>query len=147
MHKRRLLFTGAAGLALGLALADPAAARNLPALADLEGSGGDGYWEYYEVTDESQLDAFQEIVGQPGEPMANPPAAPVSIAFIYPSQDVSDFWLRNYMAMMARLEELDIPVETTQYASNIGDHVIQATYAEQAEVRPSCRSSRTPSSG
>lgn len=132
MHKQGLL-TAAAGLALALGLASAADARNVPALADMEGSGGDGYWEYYEVTDEAQLDAFQEMVGQPGEPVANPPAEPVSIAFIYPTRDVSDFWLRNYMAMMARLEEFNIPVETTQYASNISDHVIQANYAEQAE--------------
>ncbi len=127
------LLTGTASLALAIGLATAAEARNVPALAELEGAGEDGYWEYYEVTDEAGLEAFQAIVGQPGEPMASPPAEPVKIAFIYPSQDVSDFWLRNYMAMMARLEELGIPVDDTQYASNIGDHVIQATYAEQAE--------------
>gem|GEM_PF-2562161 len=43
-------------------------ARNIPALAELEASGEDGYRESYEVTDEAQLEAFQESVGQPGEP-------------------------------------------------------------------------------
>lgn len=132
MDKMRLT-ASVAGLALAVGAAGMSEARNVPALAELEGSGGDGYWEYYEVTDEAQLGTFQEIVGRPGEPMASLPAEPIKIAFIYPSQDVSDFWLRNYMAMMARLEELGIPVDDTQYASDIGDHVIQATYAEQAE--------------
>ena len=46
---------------------------------------------------------------------------------------MSDFWLRNYQAMMKRLEEMGIPAEDTQYASNVGDHVMQATYTDQVE--------------
>ena len=126
----KTLFAGVAGLALCASVAE---ARDIPALADMEGSGEDGYWEYYEVTDADTLAAFQEIVGKPGETMANPPAEPVKIAFIYPSQDVSDFWLRNYMAMMARLEEMGVPAEDTQFASDVGDHIIQATYTDQVE--------------
>ena len=126
----KTLFAGAAGLALCAAVAE---ARDIPALADMEGSGEDGYWEYYEVTDADTLAAFQEIVGKPGETMANPPSEPVKIAFIYPSQDVSDFWLRNYQAMMARLEEMGVPAEDTQFASDVGDHIIQATYTDQVE--------------
>ena len=128
--RTKTLFAGVAGIALCAAVAE---ARDVPALADMEGSGGDGYWEYYEVTDEATLAAFQEIVGKPGEAMANPPSEPVKIAFIYPSQDVSDFWLRNYQAMMARLEEMGIPAEDTQFASDVGDHIIQATYTDQVE--------------
>ena len=128
--RTKTLFAGVAGLALCAAVAE---ARDIPALADMEGSGADGYWEYYEVTDEATLAAFQEIVGKPGEAMANPPAEPVTIAFIYPSQDVSDFWLRNYQAMMKRLEEMGIPAKDTQFASDVGDHMIQATYTDQVE--------------
>ena len=131
--ERQQLLAGVAGFTLLIGLAGAAEARDVKALADLEGSGKDGYWEYYEVTDDASMEAFQAIVGAPGEAMAEPPADPVKIAFIYPSQDVSDFWLRNYMAMMARLKEIGIPVEDTQYASNVGDHIIQATYAEQVE--------------
>ena len=131
--KRQQLLAGVAGFTLLIGLAGATEAREVKALAELEGSGEEGYWEYYEVTDDASMEAFQTIVGAPGEPMAEPPTEPVKIAFIYPSQDVSDFWLRNYMAMMARLEEIGIPVEDTQYASNVGDHVIQATYAEQVE--------------
>ena len=128
--RTKTLLAGAAGLAL---CATVAQARDVPALADMEGSGADGYWEYYEVTDEATLAAFQEVVGKPGEAMANPPSEPVTIAFIYPSQDVSDFWLRNYKAMMARLEEMGIPAKDTQFASDVGDHIIQATYTDQVE--------------
>ena len=127
------LLASAAGLALSMGIAASVDARDIKALADLEGSGEDGYWEYYEVTDEAKLEAFQAIVGEPGAPMADPPADPIKIAFIYPSQDVSDFWLRNYQAMMKRLEEMGIPAEDTQYASNVGDHVMQATYTDQVE--------------
>ncbi|MCY4451023.1 MAG: substrate-binding domain-containing protein [Immundisolibacterales bacterium] len=124
------LIASVAGLALCATVAE---ARDVAALADMEGSGEDGYWEYYEVTDEATLEAFQAIVGKPGAAMANPPAEPVKIAFIYPSQDVSDFWLRNYQAMMARLEEMGIPAEDTQFASDVGDHIVQATYTDQVE--------------
>ena len=128
--RTKTLIASVAGLALCAAAAE---ARDVPALAAMEGSGEDGYWEYYEVTDEGTLAAFQEIVGKPGEAMANPPAEPVTIAFIYPSQDVSDFWLRNYQAMMKRLEEMGIPAKDTQFASDVGDHMIQATYTDQVE--------------
>ncbi len=128
--RTKTLIASVAGLALCATVAD---ARDVPALADMKGSGEDGYWEYYEVTDEGTLAAFQEIVGKPGETMANPPAEPVTIAFIYPSQDVSDFWLRNYQAMMKRLEEMGIPAKDTQFASDVGDHMIQATYTDQVE--------------
>ncbi len=128
---RQKLLTGAAGFALVLGLATSGQAREIPALAELEGAGEDGYWEYYEVTDDEQIRAFQELVAGPGEPMENPPAEPISIGLIYPSQDVSDFWLRNYLAMLARFDEIGLPYETVQYASNIDDHLIQATYAEQ----------------
>ena len=128
--RTKTLIASVAGLALCATVAE---ARDVPALADMKGSGEDGYWEYYEVTDEGTLAAFQEIVGKPGETMANPPAEPVTIAFIYPSQDVSDFWLRNYQAMMKRLEEMGIPAKDTQFASDVGDHIIQATYTDQVE--------------
>ncbi len=128
---RQKLLTGAAGLALVMGLAASGQAREIPALADLEGSGEDGYWEYYEVTTDEEVAAFQEIVRAPGVPMENPPAEPISIGLIYPSQDVSDFWLRNYIAMLARFDEIGLPYETVQYASDIDEHLVQATFAEQ----------------
>ena len=88
---RQQLLTGAAGLALVLGLAASGQAREIPALADLEGAGEDGYWEYYDVATDEQIEAYQAIVRAPAVPMANPPAEPITIGFVYPSLDVSDF--------------------------------------------------------
>ena len=150
------LFASVAGLALCAGIAAVAEAREVAALADLEGSGEDGYWEYYEVTDEATLAAFQANVGKPGEAMANPPSEPIKIAFIYPSQDVSDFWLRNYQAMMKRLEEMGIPPRTrstprtSATTSSRRPTRIRSSRRisiTSSSVRPNCGYSRTTSSG
>lgn len=125
------LSTGVAALALVAGLTATGTAREIPALAELEGAGEDGYWEYYDVATDAQIDAYQAIVGAPAVPMENPPAEPVRIGFVYPSLDVSDFWLRNYIAMLARFDEMGLPYEAVQFASDIDEHVVQATYAEQ----------------
>ena len=130
MTKNQLM-TGAAAFVLALGVAAGGEARDVPALADLEGSGSDGYWEYYEVTTDEEVAAFQALVQAPGVKMENPPAEPIRIGLIYPSMDVSDFWLRNYIAMLARFDEIGLPYETVQYASDIAEHVVQATYADQ----------------
>jgi len=83
-------------------------ADTLP-LKPLEDDDDRYYWWYYQVqTDE-----------------------PPKIAVIYPSQDVSDFWLRSYMAMEARFNEMGLKFEATQFASNMGDLLLQSTYSEQ----------------
>ena len=89
------------------------------------------FWWYYQVQEEAPLKALQDIVGAPGAKMENPPAEPVKIVVIYPSLDVSDAWLRAYLAMEARLNELGIPFDALQLASDIGDHQIQTTYTDQ----------------
>ncbi len=63
--------------------------------------------------------------------MANPPAEPVKIVVIYPSLDVSDAWLRSYLAMEARLNEIGIPFDALQLASDVGDYALQTTYTDQ----------------
>lgn len=118
------------GLALALGLAAGAAAQTLP-LTALPDDGDRNFWWYHQVQTDESLAALQAVVGAPATPMANPPAEPVKIAVIYPSQDVSDFWLRSYLAMEARLKELGLPFEATQFASNMGDFLLQSTYAEQ----------------
>lgn len=116
--------------ALALCLAATASAQTLP-LKALPDDGERNFWWYHQVQDPAKLEALQAIVGAPATPMANPPSAPVKIAVIYPSQDVSDFWLRSYLSMEARLKEIGLPFEATQFASNMGDFQLQATYAEQ----------------
>jgi autoinducer 2-binding periplasmic protein LuxP len=118
------LLTGAAALALAAgAEAGRVDLSTLP--ADQE------YWTFQEVQSAEVLESFQELVGAPGVPLAVELDRPVQIAVIYPSHDVSDFWLRNFLAMVARLEELQVPFETVQFASGMDDHALQATYTEQ----------------
>ena len=114
-------------LALG---AGGAAAQSLP-LYPLPDDDEREFWWYYQVQEAAPLKALQDIVGAPGTKMENPPTEPVKIVVIYPSLDVSDAWLRAYLAMEARLNELGIPFDALQLASDIGDHQIQTTYTDQ----------------
>ena len=82
------------------------------------------------MQDEATLEALQARVGAPAKPFTGSLEAPVSLAVIYPSQDVSDFWLRAYLAMAARLEEMGLEFEAVQFASGMGDHTLQATYTD-----------------
>jgi autoinducer 2-binding periplasmic protein LuxP len=125
---RRVLATTAA-LAL-LAAAGAAGAQTYP-LTALPDDGERDFWWYHQVVDEDVLARFQEVVAGDAVPIAVDLDRPVEIAMIYPSQDVSDAWLRAYIAMMARFEELQIPVNVTQYASGMGDHELQSTYTDQ----------------
>ena len=122
----RALLAGAVTLAFGAA----ASAQTLP-LEALPDDGERETWWYHQVQTDEELSKLQEIVGKPAVPMDNPPEEPISIAVIYPSEDVSDFWLRSYLSMEARLNELGIPFEATQFASNMGNFLLQSTYAEQ----------------
>lgn len=130
MKTYRRTMTAVPPLALGLALGGAAWAQTLP-LTPLPDDGERNFWWYHQVQTEEVLANMQAIVAEPAEPMAEPPAEPVKIAVIYPSQDVSDFWLRAFLAMEARLNELGLPYEAVQYASGMGDHELQATYTEQ----------------
>jgi len=123
----RLLGVVAAALLLG---AGTAAAQQYP-LTPLPDDDERDFWWYHQVVEEDVLAALQETVAGPGEPISVELDEPIRIAVIYPSQDVSDFWLRAYLAMVARLEEMKVPFETTQFASGMGDHQLQTTYTDQ----------------
>lgn len=107
-----------------------ASAQTLP-LKQTEGIAARDHWVPDEVNRPGLLEAMQQAVGGPGKPVAKPPAKPVRIALVYPSADVSDFWLRQYQAMTARLKELKIPFETTQFASRQIEHELQTTYTDR----------------
>lgn len=117
-------------IALSLGMGSAAWAQTLP-LNPLPDDGDRYFWWYHQVQTDEILADMQAIVGAPATPVATPPAEPVKIAVIYPSLDVSDFWLRSYLSMEARLQELGIPFEATQFASNMGDFLMQSTHAEQ----------------
>ena len=124
--RRMMVFAAALSVGLGGA----AFAQTLP-LKPMPDDDERNFWWYHQVQTEEVLENMQAIVAEPAEPMAEPPAEPAKIAVIYPSQDVSDFWLRAYLAMEARLDELGLPYEAVQYASGMGDHSLQSTYTDQ----------------
>ncbi|MFC6487783.1 substrate-binding domain-containing protein [Nitratireductor sp. GCM10026969] len=120
----------AAASVLTLGMATGVSAQTLP-LTPLDDDDERDFWWYHQVQDDAVLEAMQEVVAGPAERTTAEPDGPISIAVIYPSQDVSDFWLRAYLAMEARFEELGIETDSTQFASGMGDHQLQATYTEQ----------------
>ena len=116
-------------LAFALALGSLALAQRLP-INPLADEPDRDFWYYLEVDEPGVLDALQAVVGAPAEPLAVELDEPIQIAVIFPSQDVSDIWLRSYIAMTARLDELQVPYVTTQFASGMGDHDLQTTYTD-----------------
>jgi len=107
-----------------------ATADTLP-LKALEDDDERYFWWYHQVQTDEVLEAMQKLVGEPAEAFESTIDEPVKIAVIYPSQDVSDFWLRSYLAMEARFNEMGFKFEATQFASNMGDFLLQSTYSEQ----------------
>lgn len=131
MTKRAGLSATSAALAAALSLsAGGLGAQTLP-LYPLPDDAEREFWWYYQVQEEPTLTAFQQVVGAPGQQVAATVAEPVKIAVIYPSLDVSDAWLRAFLAMEARLKENGIPYEAVQFASGIGDHQLQTTFTDQ----------------
>lgn len=126
--KRNMRLWGTTALAM-MATGGIAFAQSLP-LMPMDDDGDRNFWWYYQVQTEDVLQAMQDVVGAPAEPMQAAPEEPVSIAVIFPSQDVSDIWLRTFLAMVERLEEMGLPFEAVQFASGMGDHQMQATYTD-----------------
>jgi len=117
-------------LLAGTLLATPAFAADLP-LVELPDDAERDHWLPQQVNAEGTLEALQETTGAEAVAFAGALDEPVQIALIYPSADVSDFWARNYLALTKRLEQLNIPYETTEFASRQIEHSLQSTYAAQ----------------
>jgi len=126
-RQARLLVAATAAVLLTAA---PALAQEYP-LTPLPDDHERDFWWYHQVVEEETLEAFQEVVAGDPVPISVEVEDPVEIAMIYPSQDVSDAWLRAYIAMTGRLDEFEIPYDVTQFASGMGDHQLQATYTDQ----------------
>ncbi|WP_187428347.1 substrate-binding domain-containing protein [Roseobacter fucihabitans] len=118
----------AALLAGSMAFAD----GHLP-LKTLPDDGERDYWVPEQVNAEGALEALQAVVGAEAVPFKGSLENPIQIALIYPSADTSDFWARNYLALVKRLDQLGIAYETTEFASRQIEHSLQATYASQVE--------------
>lgn len=123
-------FLKTALIATSIGFGAVANAGTLP-LKPLEDDDDRYYWWYYQVQTDEVLENMQKLVGEPATAFEADMDNPPKIAVIYPSQDVSDFWLRSYMAMEARFNEMGLKFEATQFASNMGDLLLQSTYSEQ----------------
>lgn len=118
----------AALLAGGMASAD----ADLP-LKTLPDDAERDYWVPEQVNADGTLDALQSVVGAEAVAFKGTLENPVQIALIYPSADTSDFWARNYLALVKRLDQLGIAHETTEFASRQIEHSLQSTYASQVD--------------
>lgn len=84
-----------------------------------------------EVNSAGGLDAFQNIVSAPPVPFEGNLTQPIQIALIYPSADLSDFWVRNYHALISRLKDLGINYHIEEYSSRQIEHTLQTRYTDQ----------------
>ena len=109
-----------------------AMAQSLP-LKELPDDADRDFWVPDQVNKEGSLQALQDATGAEAVPFSGTMEKPLQIALIYPSADVSDFWARNYLAMVKRLDQLGIKHETREFASRQVEHSLQATYAAQVD--------------
>lgn len=113
-----------------LGLAAPLSAQELP-LFTLPDDDEREVWRPEQVTDPAALVALQDTVGAPPVAVTADIEDPVQIALIYPSADTSDFFNRNYIAFTARLDELGIPYETTEFATRMNEGELQNQFVAQ----------------
>lgn len=74
---------------------------------------------------------FQRTVSGGAIPIEIDMSRPIRIALVYPSSDVSDFWIRNFKAMVKRLDELRIPYQTKEFSSKQIEHALQTRYTDE----------------
>lgn len=127
MNTLSCLIAGAIGFT-GVAMAQ----TDLP-LKEMDGIADRDHWLPAEVNKDGALEALQSATAEEAKPYQGKLDKPLQIALIYPSADTSDFWARNYLALTKRLEQLEIPFETTEFASRQIEHSLQATYTAQVE--------------
>jgi autoinducer 2-binding protein LuxP len=78
--------------------------------------------------EQRKLERFQRTVNEQAVPINNKLKDPVRIAIIYPSADISDFWVRNFTAMTERMKELAMPFVIDQYTSRQIEHALQTQH-------------------
>ena len=82
--------------------------------------------------DIEKLNKFQQTVSAEASVLEGSVVdKPVRIALIYPSADISDFWVRNYTAMTERLIALDLPFEIEEFTSKQIEHSLQTQYTDR----------------
>ncbi|WP_394246459.1 substrate-binding domain-containing protein [Vibrio profundi] len=82
--------------------------------------------------DIEKLHQFQKTVSAEADALkGNKATKPVRIALIYPSADISDFWIRNYTAMTERLNALNLLFEVEEFTSKQIEHSLQTQYTDR----------------
>ncbi len=74
---------------------------------------------------------FQALVSNDSKPLSIKQQKEIKIGVITPSKDVSDFWVRSYIALTRRLSELEIKFSTKLFSSTQIEHSLQTRYIEQ----------------
>ena len=93
------------------------------------------YWLADEVNDAKTAEDFQTIVSSKPQVISAPLSKPTRIALIYPSADLSDFWVRNYKALTARLNVLHIDYVIDEFSSRQIEHALQTRYIDEVLAR------------
>lgn len=124
---RRLCATSAAILALSL----PLAAQEVPA-----GAQERGYFllpELHEMMPEerTKMEEFMQRVQADTVKSDKTFDAPLKIALMFPSLETSDAWARLNISTRARLEEMGIPFEVTEFMIRPDEHDRQGVQVEQ----------------
>lgn len=89
------------------------------------------HWQASDLNAPGILEKFQEIVTHSAAPIQISQIKPINIALIYPSNDVSDFWVRNYTALTARLDGLGILYKTYIFPSRQIEHSLQTLHTTE----------------
>jgi autoinducer 2-binding periplasmic protein LuxP len=111
----------------------PADVAEQPAAEDEEEDGE--IWTMFQVwerdpAEREKLMALREIASAPGTPANVTLDQPLRIAFVWPSFDLSEGWARGAIAFRERLEEFEIPIQVTEFGSEIDNHTMQASHIE-----------------
>ena len=87
--------------------------------------------ENKKMNSDTVIMAFQKTVSSASKQVQVAIKSPIRIALIYPSSDISDFWVRNYTALIKRLDELNIPHVTKEFSSRQVEHALQGKYTDE----------------
>lgn len=80
-----------------------------------------GYNEYLEKHPEERkvINSLKSMVKETPVPLALTQEEPVKISFVYPGEQVSDYWKRNLIAFESRLKVLNINYELTPVSTRL----------------------------
>lgn len=93
------------------------------------------YWLADEVNDTKVVTQFQNVVSSNPIKINKSVGKLARIALIYPSADLSDFWIRNYHALTKRLDAMDVNYSIDEFSSRQIQHALQTRYIDEVLAR------------